>query len=88
MFLADRMKSTMQGVFYIANNSVYPFEFYHLNTLGTSTGYYRDMLVTVLLKSCEAFKAIGYHISPRNQMLLSPSFYRFFGKGTYLAGED
>jgi hypothetical protein len=33
--LADRMKSTMQGVFHVANNRVYSFEFGHFNALRT-----------------------------------------------------
>lgn len=75
----------MQRVFNIADNRVYPFEFRHLNALRTTSGDYGNMLMASLLKSYEAFKAIGHHISLRREMLFSPSFDRFFGKCAHLA---
>ena len=41
--------------------------------------------MAAFLKGSEAFKAIGHHISLWSQMLLRPSFDRFFGKSTHLA---
>lgn len=85
MFFADYVKSTPRGVFYIANNGVYPFKLRHFNTFRTPAGYESNMIMVALLKSSEAFKTIGHHISLWSQMLLHPSFDRFFGKCTHLA---
>ena len=85
MFFADCMKSTTQGVFYITNDGVYPFKLRHFNTFRTTSGYEGNMIMAALLKSSEAFKAIGHHVSLRSQMLLCPSFDRFLGKCTHLA---
>jgi hypothetical protein len=79
------MKSTVQGVFHIADNHVYPFEFWHLNALRATTVDYRNMLMAALFKSSEAFKAIGNHLALRSQMLLGLVFDRFLGKCAHLA---
>ena len=85
MFFTDCVKSSLQGGLNIADDGVYPFKFRHFDTFRTTTGYKDNMLMTALLKSSEAFKAIGHHNSLRSQMLLRPSFDHFFGKSTHLA---
>jgi hypothetical protein len=85
MLFTDRMKSTVEGLFYISNNSGYPLNFRYFDALRTTTGGYGNILMAAFLKSIEAFKAIGYHISIGSLMLLSPAFDRFLEKCTHLA---